>query len=184
MNAKKVIGFLLMRPAFTQRNVTSIVLVAVFFGVYAMMGGKVTTELPKVNKNGSFGSAQPAKKLPLPGSNAGSQPSGGADAEPADTTADATADAQAKGKRKSSLQLLGLKPSEDREARRRALLGRTLFDKEEREELENQPLDKDGLVEGVVDKNIYLERRLERVEKRRDSDSLSAIEQRLKIQRD
>ena len=68
MNAKKVAGFFLMKPAFTQRNITSVGLVALFFVVYILMGGKVTTELPKVNKSGAFGSGgvdsfmNPAKK--------------------------------------------------------------------------------------------------------------------------
>ncbi len=171
MNAKKVIGFLLMRPALTQRNVTSILLVAVFFGVYVLMGGKVTTDLPKMQKNGGFGGLKGAMKPPQKIASD-------------DTTADATDDESEEATdKKSSLQMLGLKPSDDRKARRRALLGRTLFDKEEREELENEPLDKDGLIEGVVEKNVHLERRLQRVEKRRDSDSLTAIEERLKIRR-
>lgn len=55
MNAKKVVSFLLLRPAFTGRNVTSLGLVAVFFAVYVAAGGKVTT-VPKMNAGASFGS--------------------------------------------------------------------------------------------------------------------------------
>ena len=178
MNAKKVIGFLLMRPAFTQRNLTSIILVAAFFGVYVMMGGKVTTELPKRSQNGGFGQIpgfKPKPKAKQPGQQAQNQAQN-------QGTAPAPAAPGAKQK-KSSLQLLGLQQSGDREARRRAKLGRKLFDDEEREELEKQPIDKEGLIKGVERKNIHMERRLERLENRGKRDTLADIEERLKLRR-
>lgn len=42
MNPKKIIGFLLLRPFFTSRNLTSLALVAFFIGVYVLCGGKIT----------------------------------------------------------------------------------------------------------------------------------------------
>ena len=56
MNTKKVLSFLLLKPAFTSRNLTSIALVALFFGVYVAAGGKVSA-LPKVKQGVGFGAA-------------------------------------------------------------------------------------------------------------------------------
>jgi len=58
MNAKKVVGFLLLRPVFNQRNISSLLLVGIFFGVYVLAGGKVTTTPPKVMQAGTFGGAK------------------------------------------------------------------------------------------------------------------------------
>ena len=56
MNGKKVLGFLLLKPAFNSRNLTSLALVALFFGVYVASGGKVTS-VPKLKAGaGGFGS--------------------------------------------------------------------------------------------------------------------------------
>ncbi len=54
MKAKKVLDFLILRPAFSSRNLTSILLVALFFGVYVLAGGKVT--MPNVKQGQNFGS--------------------------------------------------------------------------------------------------------------------------------
>lgn len=54
MSAKRVFGFLLMRPAWSSRNLTSLALVALFFGVYVAAGGKVSS-VPKVKQGSSFG---------------------------------------------------------------------------------------------------------------------------------
>lgn len=54
MEKKKIADFLLMRPMFTVRNVTSIGLVAVFFCVYIMAGGKITT-IPNIERDQNFG---------------------------------------------------------------------------------------------------------------------------------
>ncbi len=57
MNVNKVVSFLLLRPAFTGRNVTSLGLVALFFAVYVAAGGKITT-VPTMKTGGSFGSVE------------------------------------------------------------------------------------------------------------------------------
>ena len=57
MNVKKTIQFLFLKPAFTSRNVTSILLVGVFFGVYIVSGGSVRS-IPKVTPGDGFGIVQ------------------------------------------------------------------------------------------------------------------------------
>jgi hypothetical protein len=52
MNKKKIAEFLLLKPAFSTRNLTSILLVALFFGVYVASGGKVKS-FPVVNPSES-----------------------------------------------------------------------------------------------------------------------------------
>lgn len=54
MNGKKVLGFLVMKPAWSTRNITSLALVALFFGVYVAAGGKITA-VPKVKQGTGFG---------------------------------------------------------------------------------------------------------------------------------
>ncbi|MCB0344389.1 MAG: hypothetical protein KDD66_04705 [Bdellovibrionales bacterium] len=66
MKVNKVVSFLLLRPAFTGRNVTSLGLVAVFFMVYVLAGGKITT-VPTMKPGGSFGSVESAGSPALPG---------------------------------------------------------------------------------------------------------------------
>ena len=65
MKARKVVEFLLLKPAFTSRNISSVLLVGVFFALYVMAGGKVTW-VPKVNAHGgAFGSmGQEGRTLP------------------------------------------------------------------------------------------------------------------------
>ena len=63
MGMKKVVDFLIFRPAFTQRNITSLGLVGIMFGVYAMCGGKVTWA-PKLQRGSSFGSVQVGQQQP------------------------------------------------------------------------------------------------------------------------
>jgi hypothetical protein len=59
MNAKKVLSFLLCTPAFTRRNITSLLLVGGFFFVYILAGGKIATEMPNVKQSTTFGGAGP-----------------------------------------------------------------------------------------------------------------------------
>ena len=65
MKTRKVVEFLLLKPAFTSRNISSVLLVGVFFAIYVMAGGKVTW-VPKVNaRGGAFGSVgQEGRALP------------------------------------------------------------------------------------------------------------------------
>lgn len=59
MDKKKIVEFLILRPAFTIRNFTSIGLVLVFFGIYVLAGGKVTL-IPKDPTGENFGSVSSA----------------------------------------------------------------------------------------------------------------------------
>lgn len=148
---KKTLQFLVCAPAFSQRNITSIGLVILFVLVYVLAGGKVTTSLPNMSKNGAFGMPEQAK--------------------PRDLT------------KKESKSILGEITSKDRAQRdaQRAKLG-SLFTDEEREEGEKEAIDPKGLVEGTEFVNKREKRLLERTEKK-PSDSLSAIEERLKSNR-
>ncbi|MBP9839212.1 MAG: hypothetical protein KBC84_10950 [Proteobacteria bacterium] len=56
MNAKKVVGFLLLRPVFNSKNFSTIGLVALFFALYLLLGGKANLNIPKLDSNsGAFG---------------------------------------------------------------------------------------------------------------------------------
>jgi hypothetical protein len=172
MNAKKVVGFLFMAPAFTQRNLTSVGLVVLFFVVYVLMGGKITTQLPQVSKEGVFGSGgidgfmKPAKKAAT-----ASTPEG-----------EAAKAATAGVDKESAKDVLGINQSEEREARRRASLGTTFFSEEERKKLEAQPIDKEGLVKGVEIKRNKIDWSKRREAKENKSrDMLSDIEERLSV---
>jgi hypothetical protein len=57
MGARKVVDFLLLRSVMTKKNFSSIGLVALFFGVYVLFGGKVVW-VPKVDRTGGFGAAE------------------------------------------------------------------------------------------------------------------------------
>lgn len=54
MRAKKIINFLILRPAFTSRNMSSLGLVALFFALYILAGGKVTW-IPDIKAGQGFG---------------------------------------------------------------------------------------------------------------------------------
>ncbi|MCB0358084.1 MAG: hypothetical protein KDD44_00555 [Bdellovibrionales bacterium] len=54
MKARQVVDFLLLRPAFNARNVTSIGLVGLFFAVYVLAGGKISA-VPKIQSPDQFG---------------------------------------------------------------------------------------------------------------------------------
>lgn len=54
MNAKKILNFLLFRSALSSRNLSSLALVALFFGVYVAAGGKIAPIPVKPDKPNSF----------------------------------------------------------------------------------------------------------------------------------
>lgn len=54
MEGRKLRDLLLLKPAISVRNLTSLGLVFLFFGVYVASGGKVTTT-PSVKPGGGFG---------------------------------------------------------------------------------------------------------------------------------
>lgn len=54
---KRVLDFLLLRPAFTGRNLFSIFLVMLFVGVYIASGGRVHS-LPKIKPGAQFGAVE------------------------------------------------------------------------------------------------------------------------------
>jgi len=66
---KEVLNFLLLKPAFTGRNLFSIFLVMLFVGVYIASGGRVHS-LPKVKPGSQFG----AVDSPTSGSTVGQVP--------------------------------------------------------------------------------------------------------------
>lgn len=67
MNAKKVVNFLVLRPAFTSRNLTSIGLVVLFFLIYVLSGGKVTwaPNMKSARDAGFGGVTDPGAATPL-----------------------------------------------------------------------------------------------------------------------
>ena len=163
MSAKKVVGFLLCRSAFTQRNATSILLVGLFFAVYVLAGGKITTTLPKMpEQNSIFGGIDGSNQIASQADERNQMP---------ELTQDESKD------------LLGIQPSEQRTSRQEAINKRgRLFAPEETEEAEKEEIDKSGLIEGADFTNRREQWRLERSEKK-PSDTLSAIEERLQIRR-
>ena len=54
---KKALGFLMLKPAVSSRNLTSIGLVAAFFGVYLAAGGRIAA-LPNVQSGDGFGAVK------------------------------------------------------------------------------------------------------------------------------
>ena len=54
MDKRRIRDFLLLKPAVSSRNLTSLLLVAIFFGVYVAAGGKVST-IPEVAPGEGFG---------------------------------------------------------------------------------------------------------------------------------
>ena len=67
MKTNKFIQFLLLKPVFSSRNLTSIALVALFVAVYVLAGGKITT-VPKVSNSNAFGGIETKeeKRKPVP----------------------------------------------------------------------------------------------------------------------
>lgn len=165
MNAKKVVNFLVLRSAFTQRNVTSLGLVGIFFVVYLISGGKVTlNSLPPIQRSDSFG-----------GVVVENPPSTGAEA--------LRLGPDGRMEQDQSKALLGVTTNEDRAAREQEIIKRgRLVEGLAEEEGTDETVDKAGLVQGDLTENRYEEARLKRKERKKE-DSLSAIEERLKSRR-
>jgi len=159
---KSVLSFAFCTSAFSQRNVTSIGLVIAFMVVYVLAGGKITTDLPRMSK-GKFG--MPEKKV----SRTPFSPQ-------ADTQSKSLTDRESK-------KILGELPSDKKERRQaiRAKYG-SLFTDEERVEAESEEIDEEGLVKGAKFSNRREKWLLERAEKKQ-TDSLSKIEERLRIKK-
>ncbi len=158
---KEIAKFLVCAPAFSQRNITSIGLVVIFFLVYVMAGGKVTTSLPKMpSSKSAFG--VPVKKTNSAFSNKSSNK---------------LTNNLSKRESKSVLGEIRSAKKNDVDSKR-AKIG-SLFTDDERKDLEKQEIDQDGLVKGHKFVNRKEKRILEKSQ-RKESDSLSLIEQRLK----
>ena len=154
---KGIVKFLVCAPAFSQRNITSIGLVVVFFLVYVMAGGKVTTSLPKVPSSKAPFGALKKKNKSVPSSH--------------------NSNNLTKRESKSVIGEIRSAKRNDIDSKR-AKIG-SLFTDEERKDLEKQEIDQEGLVKGhkFISRK---EKRLIEKSQRKESDSLSLIEQRLK----
>ena len=153
MNGRRVVDFIVLRSAFSQRNVTSLLLVGVFFAVYVLSGGKITTSIPHMKDANGFGDA-------------GLSDTSG-------TSSTSTPD--------HSLQVLGVTSTAEQQARQETVNKRgRLFDPEI-DAVKEGEVDKNGLLH-VDTTNEKEELKLRKFE-RRDRDSLAAIEERLKIKR-
>jgi hypothetical protein len=63
--SKRILSFLLLKPAISSRNLTSLGLVGIFFGVYVAAGGKIEG-LPAVQEGASgFGAVHSSAVPPL-----------------------------------------------------------------------------------------------------------------------
>jgi hypothetical protein len=160
MNARKVANFLFLRSAFTQRNFTSLLLVAIFFAVYLLSGGTISTSIPRLPDSTAFGNIPVDPATGVQSSAASSQPQ--------------------KVDKDAALEVLGIKPSEDRVAREQSVNQRgRLFSADEAKDSEK--IDKNGLIAGAPEYRSD-ENKLRRYEKK-PGDSLTAIEERLNIRR-
>ena len=168
MKGKKIASFLLLRPAFTQRNFTTILLVGVFIAVYSFAGGKVTLQVPDVgNSTKSFGSVESVN------------------GESAGVLANAVRerDEEKRREQERAAQVLGMRESEDKLARENALNERgKLFDPAMDADSSDSKLDPQGLLGNDAQMRNREEQKLRRNEKR-SKDSLALIEERLKINR-
>lgn len=64
MDVKKVVNFILVRPAFTSKNISTIMLVGVFFGAYVLAGGQIRSvpiSASSAAKFDTFGGARSGK---------------------------------------------------------------------------------------------------------------------------
>jgi len=156
MRGKQVVDFLILRSAFTRRNFTSLFLVGVFFAVYVLSGGKVTTKLPKMKETGSFGNVESPRS-------------------------DADVSAEEAAERQKAKEILGMTESQDRQQRENSVNGRGRLFSAEVDGAADEPIDPNGLIQ-PDDSNRKEEAKLRKLE-RRQQDSLLAIEERLKIKR-
>lgn len=157
MKGKRVVDFLLVRPAFTQRNVSTLLLVGVFVGVYTLAGGKVTLKVPAIDTAESqFGGISGAEQK-----------------EAADKLANT----------EQAARVLGMKPTDEQTARDETVNARgKLFDPAVDADPNEAKLDKEGLLGNDPNARDAEEAKLRKYEKHR-ADSLSAIEERLNINR-
>lgn len=63
MNGKRVLNFLLLRPAMTTRNLTSLGLVAFFFAVFYLSGGRIAA-VPRITPGATFGGIAQTEQIP------------------------------------------------------------------------------------------------------------------------
>jgi hypothetical protein len=174
MNGKKVLGFLLCRSAFTQRNLTSIGLVVIFFVVYVLAGGKITTGVPSMKE-------LEQRKAAVESS---SRETILSDKKGLLETEDTPKETELLDlSEKDSKKVLGIVPSKERRAREASLLteGR-LFTEEERAKAEKERINSSGLIKGEKFVSRREQLMLDKSEKK-PKDSLTAIEERLKIRR-
>lgn len=152
MNAKKVLSFVLCSSAFTKRNLSSLALVGFFFFVYVLAGGKIDTAIPSPSKIGGFGSGEVDDALGL-----------------------------GTVSREQSSEVLGISRSKEREERENApLVKGRIFNKEEREVLESEAIDKNGLIDGAESRKPSLsEQKAIEQSTRKTVDPLLAVEERL-----
>jgi hypothetical protein len=163
MNAKKVLSFLLCTPAFTRRNITSLLLVGGFFFVYVLAGGKIDTELPNAKNANSFGGAG----LGISGQDSSSNQDAGVQREGAPR------------------QILGEVTPRERRARESAshMKGR-IFTDEDAEIAAQESHDRSGLIQGRYrSPESVLEQRAIEKSRKRAPDPLEAIEERLRQSR-
>ncbi len=160
MNAKKVFSFLLCTPAFTRRNITSLMLVGVFFLVYVLAGGKIDTELPSARQAATFGGAD----LGFSG------------------TERRENNNVFQQQQAAPNQILGEVTPDERYKRETAshMKGRVFTDEDADSSL-NEPSDRSGLIQGRYKspESVYERRAIERSEKR-SADPFDAIEERLR----
>lgn len=157
--ARKVADFLLVRPAFSQRNMTTLLLVAMFVGVYTLAGGKVTLRVPDIDVSDSQFGGVPGAALGGTGSS-----NGESEAERA-------------------ARVLGMKETEEANARENAVNARgKLFDPAVDADPSDSKLDRNGLLGNDSRAREDEEAKLRKFEKHK-SDSLAAIEERLNINR-
>lgn len=174
MRGKQALSFLLMRPAFTRSNISTVGIVALFVGVYSIFGGKVTSNLPTVKQGSTFGSVVEEdlqqQDLQGLGDNGNDVP-----AEPVRSGEDR---AEAQG-------VIGVLPTDAEKARMQEIDKRgRLFDASTPEEdgEDGKPINREGLVKGVDFKSHRDEWIMLRSEKRK-ADGLAAIEDRLQMKR-
>lgn len=151
MKAKKILNFLILRPIYNKSNFATFGLVALFFGLYMAIGGKVAP-LPKLEDGGSFGSVNLE------------------DEQKTDF-----------GQNKKKIDnYLGLTESADRQAREDAMNQRGLMHNAEEDDLED-PIDEKDLLKKENDYASKAEVRIRKMEEaNKKATSMSDLGDRLK----
>ena len=170
MKGKKALEFIFLRSAFTQRNLSSVGLVALFVGAYSILGGGVTTTPPNIQSGSTFGSVNgmgEEKSLN------GNIPDG--EVQPIRNT----------DEKQSAEAVIGLKPTDAEAERMKQIEKRGRLndpDMPDEDGEDGKAIDKDALVQGVEMKSHREDWMMQRSEKRK-MDNLSAIEDRLDVPR-